>query len=265
MSQFVWPDVSTGVRDQVDRLDASIAALFGDVLVGVYLHGSLALGCFNPQRSDVDLIAVIERPVTPEERRSLGSLVLRLSGPKERPRQPPYPLEISLFAEAQLRPWRYPTPFDFHYGESQRERFQAGHFESKRTHDYDVAAHITILHQAGIVLRGPVIEDVFPAVPEKDYVDSLRRDLAWSRRQRADIYGVLSGSRVWATVAAGGLQSKDSGAAWALERAPSQFRQLVARALAVYRGESEDDRFESNEVSAYLDYVEATVRAIAAR
>ena len=28
--------------------------------VGVYLHGSLALGCFHPQKSDVDVLLVLE-------------------------------------------------------------------------------------------------------------------------------------------------------------------------------------------------------------
>ena len=30
-------------------------SILQDNLVGVYLHGSAVLGCFNPQKSDVDL------------------------------------------------------------------------------------------------------------------------------------------------------------------------------------------------------------------
>ena len=33
----------------------------GSHLVGVYLHGSLAMGCFNPEASDVDLLVVAAR------------------------------------------------------------------------------------------------------------------------------------------------------------------------------------------------------------
>ena len=32
-------------------------------LVGIYLHGSAVMGCFNPDRSDIDLIVVVERPL----------------------------------------------------------------------------------------------------------------------------------------------------------------------------------------------------------
>lgn len=31
----------------------------GGNLVGIYLHGSLAMGCFNPDTSDVDLLLVV--------------------------------------------------------------------------------------------------------------------------------------------------------------------------------------------------------------
>ena len=35
-----------------------------DNLIGVYLHGSLVMGCFNPQKSDIDLIIVIDKPIS---------------------------------------------------------------------------------------------------------------------------------------------------------------------------------------------------------
>ncbi len=33
-------------------------------LTGVYLHGSMAMGCFNPDKSDIDLIAVIDKDIS---------------------------------------------------------------------------------------------------------------------------------------------------------------------------------------------------------
>jgi hypothetical protein len=35
--------------------------------------------------------------------------------------------------------------------------------------------------------------------------------------------------------------------------------------VAVYRGESEDDKFDADEVSAYMGYVEPIIRSIASR
>jgi predicted nucleotidyltransferase len=250
---------------QVERLTSDLVSILGDALIGVYLHGSLALGCFNPQRSDIDLVAVTTRRTTHDERRQLGALMLRSSTSNERPRRPLYPLELSLLTEAQLRPWRYPTPFDFHYGESQRDRFAAGDFQPLWAEDRDLAAHITVLREAGRVLHGPPIEDVFPPVPEEDCVDSLLHDLAWSREEPRGLYAVLSASRIWATLAERRLHTKLSGGLWALEHASPEFHPLVARAVAVYCGESEDDGFEDDEVAAYLGYVDPLVRPIASR
>ena len=33
--------------------------ILGNELTGIYLHGSAALGCFNPFKSDIDLIVVV--------------------------------------------------------------------------------------------------------------------------------------------------------------------------------------------------------------
>ena len=41
-----------------DRFAAGCVDIFGKDLTGVYLHGSLAMGCFNPQKSDIDLMVV---------------------------------------------------------------------------------------------------------------------------------------------------------------------------------------------------------------
>ena len=44
--------------------------ILGGNLVGLYLHGSLALGGFNPRRSDVDYIAVVQ--ARPRGKRACG-------------------------------------------------------------------------------------------------------------------------------------------------------------------------------------------------
>ncbi|MEU6057444.1 nucleotidyltransferase domain-containing protein [Streptomyces sp. NPDC047097] len=52
-----------------------VSELRGSVpLVAVWAHGSLALGDFQPGRSDLDLIAVVERPVDAQERERLATL-----------------------------------------------------------------------------------------------------------------------------------------------------------------------------------------------
>lgn len=45
-----------------------------DVLIGMYLHGSLALGAFNPRFSDIDFITVTSRRCTTADIASLRAL-----------------------------------------------------------------------------------------------------------------------------------------------------------------------------------------------
>src|SRR5579871_2778969 len=87
-------------------------------LVGVYLHGSLAMGCFNPNRSDVDLLVVTSAGMGAQTKRCIANLLLRSSGQ-------PRPIEISFLYRDQLVPWTYPTPFDFHYSEDWRHCYEA--------------------------------------------------------------------------------------------------------------------------------------------
>src|SRR5258708_33989868 len=46
----------------LDALVSGIEAALGDSLVGVYLRGSLALGDFNSETSDIDFLTVTARP-----------------------------------------------------------------------------------------------------------------------------------------------------------------------------------------------------------
>ena len=257
MSQHGWADAPGAVREQVEHLSAGLADVLEENLVGVYLHGSLALGCYNPRRSDIDLVALTKRRTTEEERRRLAPVLLEFSGSWSA--GPPYPIEIHFLGEGDVRPWRYPTPFDLHYSERYREPFEAGRYELQQTEDHDLAAHVTVLRSAGVVLRGPPPASVFPAVPERDYVDALLRDLRWSREEGEVLYTVLSPARIWASLAELTVHSKASGGVWARKRLPQEFRPLVDRALDVYRGASEDEDFPADELRRYADYVESQI------
>lgn len=256
MTQHAWAHAPAPLREQVEGLAADFAALLGDALAGAYIHGSLALGCFNPRRSDVDLLFVTRRSLEPDERAAAGRLLLASS-------TVPAKLEAHVLTDAQLRPWRHPAPFELHYGESARERFERGDF-GVPGRDRDLAAHVWIARRAGIALIGPPSERVFPDVPHGDYADALLADLAWCRTVRQLDYGVLSASRIWATLSGGGLQSKDTGASWALEQAPERFRPLVRTALERYRGDSSEATLDEPEVRAYIAYVEERVRELSA-
>jgi streptomycin 3"-adenylyltransferase len=245
-------NVPPEARRQLDEVVDGFRGELGDALVGVYVHGSIAFGCFNVARSDVDVLIVAERPLDVEEKLRLADVLLRASAV-------PYAVELHVLTREQLARWRHPSPFELHYGESHREGFAfdpVGTLAAMASTDPDLAAHVTVARALAIPLVGPAADDVFPPVPWADYEDSLRRDLAWSRNVKSALYGVLSPCRVWASLATRDLHSKASGAAWALERLPADLRPLVASALASYTGTGEPIDVDEPTRQRLIDEVE---------
>ena len=62
----------------LDSITLAAEDILGEALTGVYLHGSLAMGCFNPEKSDIDLILVIDRDVTDQQKRQFMETVVEL-------------------------------------------------------------------------------------------------------------------------------------------------------------------------------------------
>jgi predicted nucleotidyltransferase len=238
MPQYSWATCPEDIRSQVAALLEAFQNTLGANLTGVYLHGSLAMGCFNPARSDLDMLVVTEQPMSLEQKRALVEALLRLS-------RHPAPIEISFLSAADLTPWRYPTPFDLHYSEGWRERYEqalavAGwqHWNDSRQTDADLAAHITITRARGICLLGQPIAQALPSVPRQDYIASIWDDFLWARARAGDNppYFILNTCRVAAYLLAGRLCSKEEAGAWALNGLPEDFHSLISQALSIYRG-----------------------------
>ncbi len=61
------------IRQDIETLLKKIVGLcrevFGEDLTGVYLHGSLAMGCFQPEKSDIDFLVVLPKPAKREQKK----------------------------------------------------------------------------------------------------------------------------------------------------------------------------------------------------
>ena len=248
-----WSEASAVVRTQLASLVDGLRSALGERVLGVYVHGSLALGSFSPARSDLDVLAVVDEALDTDAKLLVADLLLRVSCA-------PYPIELHVLTRAQLRTWRHPSPFELHYGEGHREGFALDPLNRLATMsatDADLAAHLTIARKAGIALAGAPPADVFPEVPFDDYREALGTDLEWARTVRSALYGVLSPCRVWATLATGEVHSKTSGASWALDRLPEDMRPLVQAALTSYTGAGESIEVDEAARQRLLDYIEA--------
>jgi predicted nucleotidyltransferase len=262
MNQYGWPNCPAPVRRAVEDVVGGFECILGSNLLGIYLHGSLAMDCFNPDRSDIDLLVVTHKGMDVAAKRQVAELLLRHSNA-------PRPIEISFVHRAQLHPWQYPTPFDFHYSEDWREQTTDALadgswnlWNNAERRDADLAAHLTITLARGIPLCGPAPRDVFPPVPPADYLDAIWGDIAESPRWIGDqpVYGVLNLCRVYAYVRDGLVCSKDEGATWALNATPVEQRVLIAQALRAYRGEQDEATIDRKQVTAFARDMLKTIK-----
>ncbi|MEW6399340.1 MAG: aminoglycoside adenylyltransferase domain-containing protein [Bacillota bacterium] len=259
---FRWPDVPGAVRSQVARFVDAVTSTLAGNLLGIYLHGSLATGGFNPQRSDIDLLVVTGAAVMAETKRCLVEMLLDLSG---RPR----PIEVSFLREADLIPWKHPTPYALHFSESWRNRYEdelrSGtwvRWNEGARDDADLAAHITVARHRGIHLAGTPVREALPPVPWQHYLDSIVADLrwAWEQAQRDPVYLTLNACRVLAAVAEGQVLSKTEAGVWALGLLPEALRPVVRWALGEYRG-APAGSISPAEIEALFHHVMATASA----
>jgi predicted nucleotidyltransferase len=231
----VDPDIGAWVESVIDAVTACVG---GQQVTGAYLHGSLAMESFYRGKSDLDLLLVVERPLTPSLRRAVAVALCDASD-----RRPLLgDLESSVVAREDIAPFRHPARYEVHYSERWKAAIRAGEVpdDLERT-DTDLAAHCAVIRTRGIRLRGEPIDEVFGAVPRAAFRASVLEDLAWILADdhicESSFYAVLNACRVMANVEDGWseLRSKDEGGEWALEHLPEAHHRIVAQALSCYR------------------------------
>jgi hypothetical protein len=258
---YGWGNVPDTVREQTEGVMEMLRDTLGSGLIGVYLHGSLALGSFQPERSDIDLIAVCQGDIDFLVKRVLTEQLLRRSNG-------PNPVEFHLCTLGQLQPWRHPCPFAFHYSERWRSRFAAamanaeaedsagGRLEELAgggakelagggleelaafagAEDPDLAAHVRVARERGVMLWGAPKGAAFPVVPDADFLSSVRADIDVPFRDvsKQPVYYVLNMLRVLRFQTDGAIVSKEEAGAWGMTALPIHI-EVIADALKLYR------------------------------
>ncbi len=236
----------------LDDFTALCKTVIGNTLTGIYLHGSMAMGCFNSDKSDIDLLVVMENSITGEQKLSLMEEIVKLND-----MAPAKGLEISFVKRKYCNPFVYPTPFELHFSPAHLQWFHDdpnGYVDKMNGTDKDLAAHFTIINQYGIRLYGDDIADVFGVVPRADYIDSVWYDIenAAEDIMEAPVYVVLNLCRVLAYLKDDIILSKEKGGEWGLKHLDAKYRALVSSALNSYRS-NEEMTIDENMARQYVD------------
>lgn len=223
-------------RELLTRVCDAYRRILGEKLVGFYVHGSIAFGCFTWATGDIDFLAVTEAPLTQMEKEALLRVLLDLDA-----EAPPKGFEMSVVLRSACRDFRYPTPFELHFSNAHRARATAdlsAYCRDMHGEDPDLAAHFTVIRHAGETLFGAPIAEVFADVPRAAYVDSILGDVDGAVQDiaRNPVYVALNLCRVLAYLAEGAVLSKRQGGEWGINHLPEKHHPLLHAALAAYGG-----------------------------
>lgn len=217
-----YPAINTVLAEWVEGLQR----LLGKQIVGLYLSGSLAYGDFVPERSDIDLQAVVRRPLNEPELRSVEELHIDIEG-----RYPQWanriessyvPLELlrKLTPPARSRPW---------WG------FGTLYAEAPAGNEWIINHYL--LARYGIALEGPAFNELIPPIDIHEVRQASARDLfqewvpkigdaAWLSNSHHQSYFVLNLCRILHTVIGGKPVSKKIAGQW-VKAAYPQWKDLI--------------------------------------
>jgi len=238
----------------IEKFATRSAVILKEKLTGVYLHGSAAMGCYQPKKSDLDFMVVVNENLTDAEKREYMDMVIELDA-----EGPAKGIEMSVVTKDVCNPFVYPTPFILHYSRRHTEWYRTNpedYIRKMNGTDRDLAAHFTVIRGRGICLYGLPVEEVFGAVPEKDYLDSIWDDVSGAGEEIADnpMYLILNLTRVLGYLKEKEVLSKQEGGTWGLKNLPGKYHPLILAALDEYENGAEV-RYDAELARDYAAYM----------
>lgn len=223
-----YPDVNAVLRYFLENAQAILGKRFR----GMYLDGSLVLGDFDPQRSDVDFVVVTDADLPDDVFSALQGMHDRFSAGDS-----PWATEI----EASYIPQDALRRHDPTHARHPRIERGSGRLAQER-HDVDWVVHRYVLREHGVALAGPdprtLIDPVRPQDLRRAVVNLMRvwwapmcRDPVHLRHRGYQTYAVLTMCRVLYTLETGSVVSKPAAARWTRETMGVPWTRLIAAAL----------------------------------
>jgi len=241
-----YPAINAMLTEWVEGL----RRLLGKNIVGLYLSGSLACGDFVPERSDIDLQAVVRSPLTQDELRSVEQLHREIERrcPQWANRIECSYVPVQLMLE--LRPPATPRPW---WG------FGTLYAEAPAGNEWIINHYL--LSRLGIALEGPAFNELIPPIDIHDVRQASARDLfqewvpkidnaAWLSNSHYQSYLVLNLCRILHTVIQGEPPSKKVAGQWAKAAYP-QWQNLIEEAEKWAYG---DEMKRQADAAAFLQF-----------
>lgn len=208
-------------------LCAELIPAAGGLLRAVYVHGSAAIGGWQADRSDVDMLLITE---------TLDAIASALVATASAcPGRGP---ESSVVASAQARTPAAPWPFLLHVVSGPAEPGGSRVVPGARVQgDRDLLMHYAVCRSAGWVVHGPPPADLIGEVPRPQILRYLGDELEWGLAHAQEAYAVLNACRAAVYLSENQIVSKIAGGEAALRRGTAPAA-VIDRALAQQHGQA---------------------------
>jgi len=238
----------------LEELLTAVTPILGSQFIGLYLYGSLALGGFNPNRSDIDFLVATAGDLPEETVNALADMHAKIAASGSR-----WAIELEgayIPLDALCR---------YNREQARHPHLDRGRDEQLRIkpmgNDWVIQRYV--LRQHGVTLAGPPIRSLIDPVLPEDLRQATRDILRnWWQPMLTDhqhldsagyrVYAVLTMCRMLYTLKFGDIVSKPA-ARWALGAVDGRFTPLIQQADGWQNGQRFDKLNET------LDFIRYTM------
>ena len=267
MSNLIgFRDLPNEILNQINKVVNIWKKHLGDELIGVYLHGSIALDAFNPDSGDIDILVVVKDSIDIQVKLEIARDIIGLD-------KKPCPLEMSAVKLSDARNWKTPGNCVFHYSdfwtEKYVERFSNPDADvyvvDHEFPDADVTSYIKLLKQCGIVLYGREIQKVFADISDEDFWVAISADIDdydfHDYDARYFSSNVLILGRILSFKKERRILSKYDGGIWMIDHVPEDLKYLPKLAMKIWF-EGEEHLLPEEDLSRLRDYLVNEIKEV---
>lgn len=243
----------SSVNKILNILLKNISDILKEQFVGIYIHGSLALHDFVPERSDIDLVVLTKEVLLEETLKKLKVIHDKISSSK--------------LLYAQRIECIY-IPIDSLRNYSQEKAyFPCLHVGGEFYTDGFGIIEKHVLREKEIIIKGPdtksFMKPVTAAELKKAALDSLRewwlpklKDHSKLLKDDYQVYAVLTMCRALYTIQFGDIASKSTAAQYAVKTLDAKWAKLIRETL------SWKNREKFNKLDETLNFIKYTIKKL---